>query len=176
MSEKYPRCESAGLDMFRYGGCGAKVIMAANVEAYLERQAKPTWACEKCGELAPSLKLSPKKEASVEFFKPEDFRELYEPEPYSAAETANRILAERGVRVYGPSSTSGPANWNEQPGKSDTHTALLIAVEPIVRESEERQLLRELSNIVRRCNNSEWMIPATLEDIVERARKLLGDK
>lgn len=49
-----------------------------------------------------------------------------------------------------------------------THTARLLCVEPIVRESEERRLLREL---VLKCAGD----CVDISDTLERARKLLGE-
>lgn len=61
-------------------------------------------------------------------------------------------LLERGVRVYGPSSSVRPANWNEQPGLQDTHTALVIGATPIrkprTRELSEDAVREALTNDV----------------------------
>lgn len=52
--------------------------------------------------------------------------------------------------------------------KKHTHTARLVCIEPIVKESEERKLLREYLHAF-----GELTLPQGLH---ERARKLLGDK
>lgn len=54
-----------------------------------------------------------------------------------AAAIANRILSERGVRVYGGNTDAGPF-WCEEPGRNayvDTHQALLIGVTKIEADS-----------------------------------------
>lgn len=122
--------------------------------------------------------------SDVEFFKESDFEETQFAyvNLKLVADIANRIIKERGVRVWGEESAlkrdrtsadmgttwmtkrdyfEGEENW--------THTALLIDIRPIVRESEERQLLREMLELEQSVT---WRMPAQM---IDRARKLLKD-
>lgn len=83
----------------------------------------------------------------MSFFKPEDFA-VFTTQSASgrfcdlASERANRILEERGVRVY---SDASEMDWNTEPGMNDTHTALLIGVEPITTPDPQEELYRDLA-------------------------------
>lgn len=119
----------------------------------------------------------------TEFFKPEDLRTIIQDksrgfvfriEEWQAKDIAkhcNAILEERGVRVFSVSSGSewtttkkppAPREWYDQ-----TRTALLIAIEPIKRDTAE-SLLREMLALEQSVT---WRMPAA---IIERARKVLG--
>lgn len=109
-----------------------------------------------------------------EFFKPEDFASWWneknmqhECSAEKAAAVANRILAERGVRVYGSFDNAyneAIGAWGDK-ASDDTHQALLIAVEPLRKDSAEG-LLREIVNM--------WKQDVLHRDDLEaRARALL---
>lgn len=119
----------------------------------------------------------------MNFFKPEDFwqnngngsvfyswRDLAE----AACAIANRILTERGVRVYGDANRDHyngqtALGWTrEADEEQDKHTALLIAIEPIVRDTAE-SLLKEFVNA---CDGN-WY--ERFESLNTRARKLLSE-
>jgi hypothetical protein len=95
--------------------------------------------------------------------------------PYKAItiESANRILSERATKVTGHNDQGNSSWWTgaDEVLCKHTHTALLIGVEPIVKESEERQLLREA---VTNWEN-EWLAKPDRK-WYDRARKLLRDK
>ena len=104
------------------------------------------------------------------FFSAEDFHARY---PHlltvvQAAAVANAKLEREGVRVYGcipPGETEFA--WAATKVSKDTHSALLIGITPLVRENQERALLRELVDCVERGFGGSELA------IVERARKLL---
>ena len=119
-----------------------------------------------------------------EFFKPEDFPFIDDSQTTRCViKTANRLLKERATVVY---SRGGPqpgmiGYWSDRKysehtelGKEESkelaHTALLICIEPIVKDSAEG-LLREFIKI--RTDNSPTGL--RLEELTERARKLLGE-
>jgi hypothetical protein len=113
---------------------------------------------------------------SVEFFMPEDFEdkhgEITGAMRIYAANVANRILAERGVRVYGrggehKSFVTYPKemlHWEPE------FTATLIDIQPIPRDTAEG-LLRELTELMDKYNSAFKDC-----DIAERARRLLEGK
>ncbi len=89
-----------------------------------------------------------------------------------AAKRANRLLSERGTRVYAtphPESLARDesAQWTRERCPHDTHTALLIAVEPIRKESAE-DVLREIVRLAKACDGITANAP-----VLERARKVL---
>lgn len=97
---------------------------------------------------------------------------------YVRAADLEKLLA-GAVRVYGCERKPGEMNreWiaplterNEPIGA--THTALLIGVEPIVRESEERQLLRALTTADMTTREGYDKYHAAYD----RARKLLEER
>lgn len=85
-------------------------------------------------------------------------------------------LLEKGVRVYGRKSPT-PNNWqfadfqNHCADYRDTHSGLLIGIQPIVKPDTAEGLLREFiaTAHIHAFDDSEW------GRIAERARKLLGD-
>ena len=91
----------------------------------------------------------------------------------TVAREANRLLAERGVRVRVENHHSfGWSGQERMDGFDDDaydHTALLIAIEPIKRDTAE-SLLREL---IAKDEETSFAGPTTAE-FIERARKLLG--
>lgn len=64
--------------------------------------------------------------------------------------------------------------WSTLEQSNADYTAHLIMIEPIVKESEERQILRELEARYRPIRVGEF-IP-NVQDLADRARKLLGSK
>lgn len=115
----------------------------------------------------------------MEFFKHSDseFTQLVEGQRYECIRicTANRLLTERGTVVYahaGPS-TNGLASpvwiakgWHDADA---THSALLLNIESIKRESAE-DMLRELISPPFRVTPKQW------EEFVIRARAVLERK
>ena len=107
----------------------------------------------------------------IKFFNPEDFKSWFcgKNEDYhsvAAAETANRILTERGVQAYG---SLDAGNWfGPNKSENDTDTALLIAIEPIQRDTPE-SLLREVCD--KYCDIQTSTV--SLREWLERARKVL---
>lgn len=67
-----------------------------------------------------------------------------------------------------------PSQMETYPG--DTHQALLIGIKPIVQESEERKLLREILDTItaKIWRGDQWSIPVDYFDrYVEKAKALL---
>lgn len=97
-----------------------------------------------------------------------DMRALEEKEPALRAADLERILESAPV-VYGQPNIVGVLSWsNFRLESGDTHTARLVAVEPIVRESAEDVL---------RAIVERWGHVGTLSDgreFIERARKVLA--
>jgi hypothetical protein len=108
------------------------------------------------------------------FFKPEDFNFQGYPAQMSingcAAAIANRILQERGVRVYGSGGYPDNLDWSitqhrgtlfAQKNK-DTHTALLIDIKPIEKEDTAEGLLKDIFDRFSRvidieeCADRDW--------------------
>lgn len=141
-----------------------------------------------CPNSKPTL-LNETKEQPVnkcEFFKAIDFRreDLGHWASEKIALVANRILAERATRVYAaPYVDNGAkahkdecAQWTGERTESvDTHTALLIAIEPIQRDTAE-QLVKDLAAHAKfQYEDGKWAMSA--EYWVERARRVLeGNK
>lgn len=88
---------------------------------------------------------------------------------------ANRLLLEKGTAVYGVKDKfTGLLNMNEQPGASDTHSALLINIEPIERDSAE-SLLRDIITAGSLLDiHTRESLEGTLKRFYDRARKLLA--
>lgn len=112
--------------------------------------------------------------SKVEFFKSEDFINF--DWQHSLAERANAILSERGVVVYGcddykkyPEMKDKVWGWSEEGLGHDTHTALLINIQPIDQLDTAESLLREWVEEHEKFKPYEG-------DIYERAKKLLGEK
>lgn len=103
-----------------------------------------------------------------EFFTASDSDLVVDGEPSGliSLTKANRLLSERGVRVYGDYPGKEIALWSPIPDKRNTHRALLIAVEPIVRDTPE-SLLRELVALLE--SEQAWYTPP----FIERARAVL---
>lgn len=105
------------------------------------------------------------KGESVEFFKAEDFWRAVKGncEIYSGRHPAlgmearvvaeaNRLLSERGVKVYGSPAhgmpSPGPIAWGHDKRITDTHQALLVGIEPIAKEdSEIRKRIAEINRL-----------------------------
>lgn len=94
------------------------------------------------------------------------------------ADITERVLAQAPVvsacHVVGP-----PNMWHEQPGTADTHTARLLCVEPIVRDSAEsllRELVSKREKIERITYKPDAYDNKSVFDILDRARKLLEGK
>jgi hypothetical protein len=107
-----------------------------------------------------------------EFFKAEDFKHITLV-PTAAAARANYLLAERGVVVRGIVDERGyDAYSSYEHGPGDTHTALLINVQPIQKDSAE-SLLRE---IVDGYDKDQYQYGTKIHERIERAKRLLGKK
>lgn len=90
-----------------------------------------------------------------------------------SAQSLEALLAKAPV-VSGMLSES-PGSWHNfsvRKGDLDTHTALLVNVQPIVRESEERQILRTLveSDLSTQDGYNKY------HDAYDRAKRLLGEE
>lgn len=129
----------------------------------------------------------------MEFFKDDDFiwvmdvllnREMSK----SLAHIANRLLKERGRVVYARYQDCGPlhTHWSDvhytgdyEKRHEDTHTALLINIAPIEVDTAEK-IVTDLAKW--QDNNIGCVItysgnkPFGLDKIIERAKKLLGEK
>lgn len=84
-------------------------------------------------------------------------------------------LLESAPVVYGGFKNGKPVYWShvcDTDGSEDTHTARLIMVEPIVKESRERQLLRTLieTDVSTRSGYDKY------HAAYDEAKKLLGDE
>lgn len=116
----------------------------------------------------------------VEVFKAADFKDCgpaVHPggvDKTKIADIANRILAERGVRMYahlGPSARHDGTWMSEAYKDADsTHHALLVAVQPIAKDTAE-SLLQELVNIGAASYTCD-----SAKDVLKRARKVLEQK
>lgn len=107
-----------------------------------------------------------------EFFKPEDYN--VESERFGLCLTidkANRLLRERGTVVYGSKNESldesFQGNWFRSAFERATHTALLIAIEPIERDSESK-IVEDL--LKWQCESSMH----ELDQLIDRAKRLKG--
>ena len=91
---------------------------------------------------------------------------------YVRAEDIERVLAE-AVTVYGHVKEGKPNWWGprENGQFNDTHTALLINVRPIKPKDSAEQVLKEW---VQYCEGSAK--PGTYDNLLYRARKVLGEK
>lgn len=121
---------------------------------------------------------------TCDVFKAEDFSEwFFEGFGETIAERANALLAERATVVYGrKGSAPGLAGWwtcrkyseNTEFGKEETkdltHTALLLAIQPIAKPDSAESLLRL---IVSCSHHNGSLVPS---EIIDRARKLLEKK
>lgn len=88
-----------------------------------------------------------------------------------ASDIANRLILERSKVVYGQS-CGDLINWYNNHSVADNHTARLICIEPVEKESAEK-ILREY------VNWADGFLMKTGEDPfswVERAKKLLERK
>ena len=116
-----------------------------------------------------------------ELFRPEDFGvQAYEGTERifisSAIIYANAKLnawLEAQPVVYGdkPAQTY----WTPERSMGDTHTARLVCIEPLVQESEERKLLRELVDNIPVNNRDPDYRQVRINRCISRARKLLGE-
>lgn len=176
-SPQFPHCERAGLRVLdlsspSHDPCGYKtwqVVVAHDLEQYLaklERERREhARVCR--GDKRSQVEQSPN--VSAEVFTADDF--CAHPEMMASArmtaDTANRILAERGVRVYGDDSSDG-LPWRKKALERHTHTALLVGVTPIAKDTAE-SLLREVL--------AAWPLNPHAKspywELLERARKVL---
>jgi hypothetical protein len=77
---------------------------------------------------------------------------------------------EKGVRVYGGSRMRSDELWSSESDCTDhTRTALVIGIEPIVRDTAE-SLLREVIKVAQFGSRAEF------DAWAERAKKVLGEK
>jgi hypothetical protein len=126
--------------------------------------------------------MTEKQRALPQVFKSEDFdgvsSEAYPQSRYYApanyrqafADTANRILLERSVRVY---SHGGQANWERAVGQyagSFEVQGLLVAIEPIAKPDTAESLLAE---IVQRHVLDDRGGLRGMSDLIIRASRLL---
>lgn len=114
---------------------------------------------------------------SVDVFKPEDF--TYGKAGNNAtefAERCNRLLAERAVKVYGRGNehksfvTYPKSMLHWEP----THTALLLNIQPIIKDTAE-SLLRGFVSLSSPARMG-LSVREDFENLVDRARKLLDQK
>lgn len=106
------------------------------------------------------------------FFKPEDFDDKVGSwMTVDFAVYCNRLLRERGLRVSGKieseykSHLFGSGQFATDP--SDTHSALLINVQPIARDTPEK-LIADLARGLGTCG--------AYEELIDRAKALRGGK
>jgi hypothetical protein len=132
--------------------------------------------------------MNKESDMAIEFFKEEQFKDELNTVTYKvgngtaefillnrAAHIANRILSERGVRVYsgwhsherGHSKTDmwSTTYW---PHDKATHSALLISVQPIERDTPLSLLREYASKDLMLTSINDWL------NLKERARKVLG--
>lgn len=110
---------------------------------------------------------------TADFFSAEDFREHTNWHHAALAETANRLLRERAQVVYGKMGCGPqfserqwlfPLSEHNIPIGS-THTALLICVTPIARDSADA-LVEALAKLDHRFSSTK------LSELIDRARAL----
>lgn len=110
------------------------------------------------------------KMTDLKFFAAEDFADGFS--ALASANRANRILAERATRVYGKSDGSIHNElhypWTGELRPTDTHTALLIGVTKI-RKDTAADIVRELAAQTPITEGS------TFAQFVDRARRLIGE-
>ena len=119
------------------------------------------------------------------FFKPEDFNGALTASKKNSLDNcaayANRLLMERGVRVYGraPGERCKWAGFCDYKAEEhDTHTGLLIAIESLKAPDTAESLLRELCQWASESHVIEYTGPKppstlSMHSIIGRARKLL---
>lgn len=179
----YPHCEKAGLKVVNLGSKDfpGMYVVAAEVEAYLQKE------YDEMKSALDNATVDAMREAmrAPWKFEDSDFAGPYgQVTSTRASDLANTKLAEwiaQAPVVYGfdqpLSSDPRHHGWTTIPTSIDhrTHTAKLIYIEPIARESEERQLLREL---VSATYKRSAFSGEAIEAICIRARKLLegGEK
>lgn len=115
-------------------------------------------------------------ETTPKFFIPEDFDIMDGDfaDSKEAAEIANRILSERGVRVYrqfhsGKNGCAAHSDWSEVPSHdTDNESALVIDIQPIrkgVKKSEIQTMKERVANRGWVCDREEV---AAFLDRIER--------
>lgn len=93
------------------------------------------------------------------------------------ANDIHQLLSE-GIEVFGNQfkmdGGTGDLGWccDEEKRSADTHHALLIGIKPIVQESEERKLLRELID----AHESEGRYGVKFNEAEKKAKRLLERK
>lgn len=121
----------------------------------------------------------PKGNDVYTLFTAEDFIAMPEHHAYfyagdCLAARANKILASRSTVVYahrGPSNPDGVWIAKGYHDADSTHTALLVCVTPIVRDTPE-SLLREYVADVDAWKRGEWR---NVDEWVARVRRVLGE-
>jgi len=109
-----------------------------------------------------------------EFFTINDFASwLDEGDANWATKKANALLTERGTVVCGGNKMLADGSFNNPfdagpPSNQDTHTALLIDIREIEKDTAE--------GLLRECVDMLNCVDIGASDLLERARKLLGDK
>lgn len=94
-------------------------------------------------------------------------------EPVVPAKDVERLLANAPV-VYGEVKADRATVYSTAPGPEyDTHTARLLLIEPLVKESEEVQLLRSL---IQWDDDGDVNINMICSDVKAFLRKLDADK
>lgn len=81
--------------------------------------------------------MSMRQDEKVEMFKTEDFADCFTDS--HAAENANRIITERGVRVSGVLDQQGNWFFNQLNLASHTHQALLVCIEELPKKKCEHE-------------------------------------
>lgn len=89
---------------------------------------------------------------------------------YISAKELEREL-EQAKSVYG-STCFNSWEFDTQPHKLDTHSAIILGIEPIKKETAE-DVLREL---IEKVDLKYAYDIANLTDVIKRARKVLGEK
>ncbi len=102
------------------------------------------------------VRMKPKN-GTASFFKPSDFiykstnEDFLDIDVHEAADIANRLLAERGVRVraFHDPLAPGFTEWrDEAPNNKQTHQGLLVCVEPLPKRECEHEAIEEVLGLV----------------------------
>lgn len=184
MSE-FKRCEAAGLKFYNHG---ETALWAHEVEALLERQMRDILARIEPSKIQePSVAKDEAQVFRVEDASPiDDGKDIYHIThdrvmAERIAKHFNRILAERGVRVYGNIDPQSE-QWSDfaqprplRPGEVvATHTALLIDVRPIAPADTAEGLLREFAALCCAVKHSTTeRSRLDFSDLYERTKRLL---
>lgn len=186
----FERCKRAGLQVWgqfdKESQDWCNVVSAKDVEALLKKLEHEEMTRKGLEYVEMAKEQAVEK---VEFFTEADAEEIYHKVSKDAMKGAfagdlweprvrqedvaqhfNRILAERGVRVYANSSSDKPAYWGprENGQFNDTHVGYVVAIEPIARDTAESLLKEMLLTYDHEMKVSR--------DVLERARRLLERK